>query len=155
MKVLCFSLLLTQQSREALTPPLHIQELIKKRILHQLKQEDLDLNLYFDNAQCEVLGNYQYTENFFQVSSSSLKQEVQLEYSNIIEGRKLNLENIKELIENKKTLALLSTKSITQKNSNKKSWLPWIIGGAVIAIGTLFLGTPNETKGENQRARRF
>ena len=155
MKGLCFALLLAQQTKEVFHPPLHIQELIKKRILHQLKQEDLDLLIYFDNSQCEVLGSYEYTENFFQIASPSLKQEVHLEYSTLIEGKTLNLESIKELIENKKNLALLSTPSLEKNEVNKTSWLTWIIGGAAMGLGALLIGSPKERSEKIQRSRRF
>ena len=155
MKGLCFALLLAQKTKEVFNPPLHIQELIKKRILHQLKQEDLDLLIYFDNSQCEVLGSYEYTENFFQIASPNLKQEVHLEYSSLIEGKTLNLESIKELIENKKNLALLSTPSFEKNEVNKNSWLPWVIGGTIVGIGALFIRSPKEKSENIQRPRRF
>lgn len=155
MKGLCFALLLAQQNKEALTPPIHIQELIKKRVLHQLKQEDLDLPFYFDNSQCETLGSYEYAENFFQIASPKLKQDLHLEYSNIIEGKTLDLEGIKELIENKKNLALLSTQAFEEKKAQKNSWLPWIIGGAAMGLGALLIQSPKERRDTTQRPRRF
>ncbi|MEI7440046.1 MAG: hypothetical protein WCK43_00255 [bacterium] len=156
MNLLCFAFLLSQNPKEDLAPPLHIQDLIKNRILHQLKHDDLDLKIYFDNTQCETIGTYSYLDNAVKLSSLDEKAKAHLEYSHILEGKSLDLNFIKKLIENKKNIAALTVSKGQEELPQKKNWLPWVLGSAAIGLGGILLYQSRaEREQSTQKIRRY
>jgi hypothetical protein len=156
MKTLCLAFIINQSANEVHSPPIHIQSLIKKRIIHQLKQQDLDLQIYFDSEQCETIGTYQYMDSSLVISSINNQSQAVLDYGSILEGKSLELNSIKEMIQKKKNIeALVLTQNPESQVKNKK-WLPWVIGSALLGLGgTLIYHSGSEKQSPAPRVRRF
>ena len=156
MKSLCFAFLMGQNSQQNLSPPSHIETLIKNRILHQLKKEDLDLHLYFDAPQCETIGTYIYSEDSMMISSNDNQLTTHLNYSNIIEGKTLDLDSIKQLIQNKKNITSLIYRESHDESSTHKKWIPWLLGSVVLGLtGVLIYNSSSSKKESSQKTRRY
>lgn len=156
MKTLCFALLISQNSKDLPSPPPHIENLIKNRILHQLKKEDLDLQLYFDAPQCETIGTYEYKENYLFISSNDHQLTAHLEYSSVIEGKSLDLDSIKQLIQNKKNISALIQNQTQDEKPTQRKWIPWVLGSLALGLtGALIYNSSSTKKESSQKIRRF
>lgn len=141
MKILCFALILSQNAIEENSPPTHIQELLKKRVLYQIKQQNPDRQFFFDESTCNVVGTYEYIDDSLQIKSNDNSLSLQLPYTDILNGKKLELSALSKNIENKENIVALASSQQNLFGSNEistpsaqsgvKKWLPWIIVGAV------------------------
>ncbi|MEZ4813732.1 MAG: hypothetical protein R3A80_00800 [Bdellovibrionota bacterium] len=141
MKTLCFALLLSQNSIPENSPPKHIQELLKKRILYQIKQQLPDKQFNFDEPTCDVIGSYDYANDAVRISSTDQNTQIELPYVDILNGKKLELSEITQSIETRENIiAAASTQKLLDPSyqhspptsqSGIKKWVPWIIVGAI------------------------
>jgi hypothetical protein len=174
MKALCFALIFNTlgNHEESALPPSHIQDLLKKRILFQLKQQSPDMPFYFDDPSCTVVGKYEYDGEAVRIISEDKSIDLHFAYSDILEGKKLELTQLSQSIETKQNiLAATSGKSLLneQENSNKetvfgngsatgvKKWLPWVVGAAVLSLGGWAIYSAVDksgSSGESARRRR-
>jgi hypothetical protein len=182
MKALCFALILNalNEGPESAAPPIHIQELLKKRILFQLKQKDPNLNFFFDDASCNVVGTYQYTDDSVQIVNNDKSLDLSIPYNDILEGKKLELSQVSQSIETKANIVALSASTVTPSKSlleaNKfdseftsekpreasqfKKWLPWIVGAVGLSVGGIIVYNALEkqsgggSSGEEAKRRR-
>ncbi len=144
MKTLCFALLLSQNTQNLENaPPTHIQDLLKKKILYQIKQQNPDLQFYFDEATCNVLGSYDYVNESVEISSNDKSLALSLSYNDILEGRKLELSQLSQAIEAKNNVLLAgatqnsfdASASDSPTGSQLKRWLPWVVGAVGLSLG--------------------
>lgn len=166
MNSLCFALILSQLAQQNTFPPKHIQELLKKRVLHQIKQGNPDLMFNFDEPTCTVVGTYNFANENLEISSNDKSVDLKLPYTDVLEGRTLELGSIGNLIETKQNvIAAHETMELTggtEAGSKFKKWLPWIAGVAGLAIGGVVLynsmnrgGGSGGSTGSNQGARTY
>lgn len=156
MKSLCFALILSQNSIKENSPPKHIQDLLKNRMTYQIKQENPDRLFYFDEASCNLVGTYTYTDGAIHIASTDQEMSLELAYSDILSGKKLELSPLFEKIETRDALVSIAAheENLFEKNempsaqSNFKKWVPWIVAGTIgLAVGGYFLINQGERGG--------
>jgi len=146
MKNICFALLLSQFANEEAAPPKHIQDLLKNRILYQIKQESPDLALFFDDPSCSTVASYEYVNEAFHIQANDKSIDLTLAYNDILEGKKLELSQISNAIRVKENIVEAGLGTSNNKNLNSslmrtdssstfKKWLPWIIGAVALSAG--------------------
>jgi hypothetical protein len=157
MKILCFALILSQAALEEAAPPPHIQELLKKRVLYQIKQIAPERDFFFDDSTCSVVGLYEYNDDALRIFTHDKAIDLHLPYSDVLSGKKLELSAINASIDTRANIIAAVTSEhdpITEKsvervetNGNRK-WLPWIIVGAAgLALGGYAVYKSGERKG--------
>lgn len=156
MKTLCFALILSQNAKEELAPPTHIQELLKKRILYQIKQQNQKRAFYFDEATCDVVGTYDYTGEAVEISSTDKKLDLKLPYNDILEGKQLEISGLSTLIDTRENIVVAASSENSFKESSRpstttgaqvKRWLPWVVGAIGLSLGGWALYNSMERKG--------
>jgi len=160
MKILCFALILSQNAVEENMPPAHIQDLLKKRVLYQIKQDNPDRQFFFDESTCNVVGTYNYVDDALHIVSQDKSLDLYLAYTDIINGKKLELSSLAKNIENKENIVALATTQQDMfgssaipleggtKPSSIKKWLPWIIAGSIgLAVGGYAIYSSNRDSG--------
>ena len=158
MKFACFTFLLSALNSPDNTPPKHIEDLLKNRFLYQLKSQKSE-EIIFDDPSCTTLAVYDYQDGFIKFESSDGTLNQSYIYSDLIEGKKLDLNPLLVAIENKKnTMALLALNS---KQENKhipeepsesmrpryQKILAYVIGGAALSLGGWYLYNSTRKKG--------
>lgn len=159
MKLLCFALILSQNSVEENLPPLHIQDLLKKRVLYQIKQQNPERQFFFDASTCNVIGTYDYIDDALSIRTHDKSIELQLAYTDILNGKKLELSALSQYVDSKENIVALATNQenlfsppnenfSATSNSGLKKWLPWIIVGAVgLTLGGYAIYSSNRDSG--------
>lgn len=158
MKTLCFALLLSQNSIPDNSPPKHIQELLKKRILYQVKQQLPEKQFIFDEPTCDVIGSYDYVNNAVQIKTTDQNTQLEFAYVDILNGKKLELSEITQSIEtHENIIAAASTQKLLDPSyqhgpptsqSGIKKWVPWIIVSAIgLSLGGYAIYNSMERKG--------
>jgi hypothetical protein len=155
MKALCFALILSQLAQEKTFPPKHIQDLLKNRVLHQIKQGNPDLMFNFDDPTCTVIGSYNYIDESLEISSNDKSIQLKLPFSDILEGRTLELNSIGQLIEAKENVIAAHTTLENEGNSSQiKKWLPWVAGAVGLGIGGIvFYNSMGRGSGDGGNSR--
>lgn len=166
MKSLCFALLLAQNAVEDSAPPAHIQDLLKKRILFQLKQQKPDLQFFFDESTCDVIGSYEYSNETISISSNDKSMQLYFSYTDILAGKKLELDPIQQAIETRANIvaavhapvlanALSGERDSRSAGATVKKWLPWVLGAVGLSLGGWAIYNSFDHKGgESAPARR-
>ena len=167
MKTLCFALILSQAAMEESAPPPHIQDLLKKRVLYQIKQASPDKEFFFDDPTCSVVGNYEYSDESLKIFTSDKAVDLELSYSDILNGKKLELSSLNSAMDTRSNIVAAATKiydPVTEKtslsiteNTGTQKWVPWAIAGAIglFAGGYLIYNSMERKGGESpQPARR-
>lgn len=163
MKTLCFALILSQTALEDAAPPPHIQDLLKKRVLYQMKQSTPDKEIYFDDSACSVIGLYEYNDDALRIFTSDKSIDLHLPYSDVISGKKLELSSIENSIETRGNILAAATSQhepVTERAayeseaSGRRKWIPWVVAGAIgLTLGGYAIYNSMERKAGNQDQR--
>lgn len=141
--ILCLSLI-SFQGTEIAHVPEHIRKLSESRILNQMNRVLPDHKVAFENNDCPYKIQYYYdSQNIIITGDNPIwSGRMQVSLTELLDGRKLALENYV-----KNDNKIIPTK-IPQK---KKSWIPWLIGTAAIAITTGAILAIQKNKNQNNR----
>lgn len=157
MKTLCFALILSQSALENSAPPPHIQDLLKKRVLYQIKQADPEREFSFDEATCSVVGSYEYSEDALKIFTADKAIDLEIPYTDILSGKKLELTSIHSAIDSRANIVaaatthyepIIDSSTYHTENSGSRKWIPWAIAGAVgLVAGGYLIYQSQERKG--------
>lgn len=157
MKTLCFALILSQTALEESAPPPHIQNLLKKRVLYQVKQSIPDKEFYFDDPTCSVVGTYEYSDDALKISNTDKSIDLEIAYTDILSGKKLELSSIQSSIDTRANIVAAATSEYKPLTENlnyqgdpphNRKWIPWVIAGAIgLVAGGYVIYNSMERKG--------
>jgi hypothetical protein len=139
--LICLSFVHALQGGAAHIPE-HVDQLVKSRLLQQLKNTRPSVDFRFDETFCPEKVTYYFSGDSLVTTSESPLWTKRFEFNltEILDGRKMDfpfLASTPEEVEAEKNLA--ASALAFEKPEREKKWIPWVLGSVGLALAAFLI----------------